>query len=66
MENTFSIIIKDENDQLIGELMQATSVDIIKYIEKGFVVLNKINHNVITLDDIKSTIGVSDGLINIE
>ena len=61
----YSIIIYDNNNKIIGELMTATPTDIIKFINKGFRVVNKITGNDITIDELKQNIGVSDGVIDV-
>lgn len=61
----YSIIIYDNNNKIIGELMTATPTDIIKFINKGFRVANKITGNDITIDELKQNIGVSDGVIDV-
>ena len=61
----YSIIIYDNNNKIIGELMTATTTDIIKFINKGFHVTNKITGNDITIDELTQNIGVSDGVIDI-
>ena len=61
----FSIRIHDSKRNLIGELPTATAQDIMKYINKGFIVKNVISGEEITLDNINSSVGVSDGFIDI-
>lgn len=61
----FSIRIYDSKRNLIGELPTATAQDIMKYINKGFIVKNVISGEEITLDNINSSVGVSDGFIDI-
>jgi hypothetical protein len=63
--STYSIDILDTCGKKIGELMTATQTDILRYIEKGFKVIDKCTGSEITSDVINSSIGVSDGLINI-
>lgn len=65
MSNTYSIRILDSNDKQIGELMTASSNDILKFINKGFKVIDKQTGLEITENNASQTIGVSDGLINI-
>lgn len=61
----FSIRIYDSKRNLIGELPTATAQDIMKYINKGFIIKNVISGEEITLDNINSSVGVSDGFIDI-
>ena len=61
----FSIRIYDSKRNLIGELPTATAQDIMQSINKGFIVKNVISGEEITLDNINSSVGVSDGFIDI-
>lgn len=65
MEMFYAIKIIDSNGQAIGELMQASPEYVMKYIEKGFTVINKATNEVLTVEEMQSTVGVSDGFINI-
>ena len=57
--------IFDKNNDQIGELMTATPNDVLKYINKGFKVIEKSSGMQLTEDMVTSTMGVSDGLINV-
>lgn len=63
--NTHSIQIFDNNHKSIGELMTATDTDIMKFINKGFVVIDKITGQPIVFETVNQTVGVSDGVIDI-
>lgn len=65
MPNTYSIQILDSSNKIIGELMTASSSDVLKFINKGFKVINKMNGMELSESDVTSTVGVSDGLINV-
>lgn len=62
---TYSIKIYDSQGSVIGELPTATSQDIMKYINKGFVVIDINTDKELTIADVAETVGVSDGLIDI-
>ena len=63
--NTHSIQIFDNNHKSIGELMTATDTDIMKFINKGFIVVDRITNQQIILESVNQTVGVSDGVIDI-
>lgn len=60
---TFSIKIFDGQGNLIGELPTASADDIVKYINKGFIVRDINTGRNLTIEDVTSSIGVSDGFI---
>lgn len=62
---TYSIKIFDDKGGLIGQLPTATPQDIMKYINKGFIVKDINTGREITLADVNSNVGVSDGFIDI-
>lgn len=62
---THSINIFDRNHKKVGELPTATDTEILKFINKGFVVEDMGSGKEITEASITTGIGVSDGLINI-
>lgn len=62
---TYSINILDQQGKKIGELMTATQTEIMQLINKGFTVIDRTTSQPITEASMTSTIGVSDGLINI-
>ena len=62
---TYSIKIFDTQGSVIGELPTATPQDIMKYINKGFIVVDINTNKSLTMEDVAETIGVSDGLIDI-
>lgn len=62
---TYSIKIYDSQGSVIGELPTATPQDIMKYINKGFVVIDINTDKELTIADVAETVGVSDGLIDI-
>lgn len=61
----YSIKIFDSNGTLIGELPTASPQDIMKYINKGFIVKNLETGNIMKLEDISSMVGVSEGFIEL-
>lgn len=63
--NTHSIQILDNDHKLIGELMTASDTDIMKFINKGFNVVDKITNQQIVLESVNQTVGVSDGVMDI-
>ena len=62
---TYSIQILDNHGNLIGELMTASLSDVMKFINKGLTVVNKLTGQPISTETVNQTIGVSDGLIDI-
>jgi len=66
MNQTYSIIIINKTDgKKIGELLTASSEQIMQLINKGFGVIDRMNGAEITEGMLMSTVGVSDGFINI-
>lgn len=61
---TYSIKIYDSKGTDIGTSFTATSEDIIKYINKGFIVKDN-NGKTLSIEDVSQSIGVSDGFINV-
>lgn len=61
----YSITILDQSGKKIGELMTATPTEILQFINKGFTVVDRATGMNISAESMTSTIGVSDGLINI-
>lgn len=59
----FPIKILDDKGKVIGELMTATNSDVAKLINKGFTVVNIETNQVMTLESVTDTLGVSDGTI---
>ena len=59
----FPIKILDDKGKVIGELMTATNSDVAKLINKGFTVVNIETNQVMTLESVTDTFGVSDGTI---
>lgn len=62
---SYSIIILDIHGKKVGELMTATSDEVIKFINKGFTVIDITSRVPLTEQDVMSTVGVSDGVINV-
>lgn len=62
---TYNINILDENHQHVGDLMTASAGDIIKLLDKGMIVVDKISGNEITREMLMNTVGVSDGMIEL-
>lgn len=65
MESSYSITILDRNGKKIGELMTATQSDIMKFINKGFTVVDNSTGMNMTSELMSSTIGVSECIINL-
>lgn len=63
---TRSIKILDTDQKPIGELMTASDTDILKYLAKGLIVVDKKTGTLITESDVTNSIGVSDGEIIME
>lgn len=59
----FPIKILDDKGKVIGELMNASSSEIAKLINKGFTVVNIETNQQMTLESVSDTFGVSDGTI---
>mgnify|MGYP004547169761 FL=1 len=62
---TYSIIILDNHGKKVGELMTATSDEVVKFINKGFTVIDRASGISLTEQDVMSAVGVSDGVINV-
>ena len=62
---TYAIKILDSNGSLIGKLVAATSEDVIKFINKGLIVIDIATNEQITMEKVTSKIGVSDGFIDV-
>lgn len=62
---TYSIKIVDNKGQLIGEMMTASKDDVLKFINKGFTVIDQTTGSELTPQSLTATMGVSDGFINI-
>lgn len=60
---TYQVDILDSSNNHIGELMTASDSDILKLINKGLIVINKSNGQVIQESAVVDSIGVSDGII---
>lgn len=65
MGSTYSIEIVDKQGMQIGELMTATPSEILQFINKGFDVIDKATGMKMSEEMLTSTIGVSDGVINV-
>lgn len=65
MESTYSINIIDKQGKLVGELPTATPMQILSFINKGFDVIDKATGMQIPEEVLTSTIGVSDGVIDV-
>lgn len=61
----YSIKIYDDKGTFIGELPTASANDIMRYINKGFVVKDLSTGQPITMEDINASVGASDGFIDI-
>lgn len=61
-----AIRILDSNGQEIGKTQTASDTDILKYIDKGFTVVDNKSGQMITESDVSSTLGMSDGAIVLE
>ena len=65
MESSYSITILDRNGKKIGELVTGTRLDIMKFINKGFTVVDNSTGMNMTSELMSSTIGVSECIINL-
>ena len=63
MEQTYSIIVLDNQGKKFGELMAASQTEILQLINKGFTVIDRTTNQRITQEAMVDTIGVSDGCI---
>ena len=61
----YSVVIYDSSGSFIGELPAASAQDVMGYINKGFIVKNKITGKEITLEEVSVSIATSDGFIEI-
>lgn len=61
----YSIKIYDDKGTFIGELPTASANDIMRYINKGFIVKDLSTGLQITMEDINASVGASDGFIDI-
>ena len=61
----YSIKIYDSKGTLIGELPTASASDIMRYINKGFIIKDVNTGQPITMDDLNTSVGCSDGFIDI-
>ena len=59
----YSVTIYDSSGSFIGELPAVSAQDVMGYINKGFIVKDKITGKVLTIEEVSSVIGVSDGFI---
>ena len=57
----YAIKILDDKDKIVGEMLSASYSDVAKFINKGFKVVDKTNGQELTLEQLDSSIGVSDG-----
>lgn len=62
--NTFSIVIFDQKGKQISEMLTATPTQILKFLNKGFKVVDRATGQDLTVTVITSMIGVSDGVIS--
>lgn len=60
---THAVKIMDSNNKPIGELMTASDTDILKYLQKGFVVIDTKTGAYLTEESITNELGMSDGVI---
>lgn len=60
---THAVKIMDSNNKPIGELMTASDTDILKYLQKGFVVIDTKTGAYLTEESITTELGMSDGVI---
>lgn len=62
--NTFSIVIFDQKGKQISEMLTATPTQILKFLNKGFKVVDRATGQDLTVAVITSMIGVSDSVIS--
>jgi hypothetical protein len=58
--STYAIDILDKQNKKIGELMTASTTEILQLISKGFLVIDKVTNQEITEGMLTATVGVSE------
>ena len=61
----YSVKILDANGEKIGEKIAASAMDVLAFINKGFIVVDIHTNETLTPEQVSETIGVSDGLITV-
>jgi hypothetical protein len=61
--STYAIDILDKQNKKIGELMTASTTEILQLISKGFLVIDKVTNQEITEGMLTATVGVSECII---
>lgn len=61
--STYAIDILDKQNKKIGELMTATTTEILQLINKGFLIIDKVTNQEITENMLTATVGVSECII---
>lgn len=61
--STYAIDILDKQNKKIGELMTATTSEILQLIAKGFMIIDKCTKQEITEGMLTATVGVSECVI---
>ena len=61
---TFAIKIFDTTHHLVASMMTATPVEILSFINKGFIVVDQSTGREFTIDEVSSMIGVSEAVIS--
>ena len=61
--STYAIDILDKQNKKIGELMTATTTEILQLITKGFLIIDKVTNQEITENMLTATVGVSECII---
>lgn len=57
---SYSIKIYDDKNEIIGERMDASSEEVLKFINKGFRVFDIVTQTWLTEDNVSKTIAVSE------
>lgn len=60
---TFNIKILDSNHKHVGDLMTATVDQIKNLLDKGMIIINRLDDTEITHETIMNMAGVSDGFV---
>ena len=61
----YAIKIYNEKDIQIGELMNASTEDVLKLIGKGFIIKDMHDGHIITESDVSSVVGISESVMGV-
>lgn len=62
---TFNVQIFDNSREHIADKMDATPSEVITFLNKGFIVVNILTGQEMTIADAQSAIGVSESIVSI-